>query len=194
MTDQDMELNVSAAGVLSNDSDADGDTLSVSQHTDPANGSVVVNTDGSLTYTPDPGFTGTDSFTYQASDGTILSNVATVTVTVSAPSTDEIYVADISFDSKRGNRDWRATFEVRDQDNNPIAGVSITVTFDEIEYQGTTNSAGTYTTPWIRNIGKGSHFAEVTDLVLATYDWNQSLGPLGDVADSDDDGLPDASS
>ena len=79
--------------------------------------------------------------------------------------------------------------EVRDQDNNPILGASITVTFDEIEYQGTTNSAGIYTTPWIRNIGSGSHFAEVTDLVLANYDWNKDLDLEGDF---DNDAFPDA--
>ena len=108
---------------------------------------------------------------------------------MSAPSTDEIYVYDIEFQSKKRDRDWRATFTVHDQDNNPIAGVQITVTFAGNTYVGTTNSAGTYTTPWLKNIGSGSHFAEVTDLVLADYDWNQGQGALGD---DDGDGLPDA--
>ena len=77
---------------------------------------------------------------------------------------------------------------MRDDDNNPIAGVAITVTFAGIEYVGTTNSNGTYTTPWIKNLGNNSHFAEVTDLVLANYDWNQDLGQVGD---DDDDGFPE---
>jgi hypothetical protein len=41
-----------------------------------------LNPDGSFTYTPDTGFSGKDSFTYQASDGSALSNVATVTIDV----------------------------------------------------------------------------------------------------------------
>ncbi len=68
--------------VLANDNDADGDVLSVTNLSTPANGSVTVETDGTVTYTPTAGFSGSDSFTYQASDGTDLSNVATVSVTV----------------------------------------------------------------------------------------------------------------
>jgi hypothetical protein len=70
--------------VLANDTDADGDPLSVTEVTDPANGAVVVNADGTISYTPDLGFTGTDTFTYRASDGTATSNIATVSVTVGA--------------------------------------------------------------------------------------------------------------
>lgn len=69
--------------VLANDSDPNGDLLSVTNLTAPANGTVVLNTDQTVTYTPATGFTGTDSFTYTASDGSLTSNIATVTVTVS---------------------------------------------------------------------------------------------------------------
>ena len=68
--------------VLENDSDPDGDPLTVGEVTQPSNGSVTVNADGTITYTPDEGFFGTDSFTYRASDGQLLSDPATVTVTV----------------------------------------------------------------------------------------------------------------
>lgn len=68
---------------LQNDSDADGDTLSIQMVADPANGSVVINGDGTLTYTPDAGFSGIDSFDYTVSDGTDT-DAATVTVTVSS--------------------------------------------------------------------------------------------------------------
>ena len=50
----------------------------------PANGTVTLNADGSFTYTPNANFNGTDSFTYTANDGTADSNVATVTITVTA--------------------------------------------------------------------------------------------------------------
>jgi len=68
--------------VLNNDSDPDGDTLTVDSVTQGSHGSVINNGDG-LTYTPDAGFSGTDSFTYTVSDGKGGTDTATVTVTVS---------------------------------------------------------------------------------------------------------------
>jgi len=68
--------------VLANDSDVDGDPLTVSAVTQGTNGLVVINLDDTVTYTPNAGFTGTDTFTYTANDGTADSNAATVTVTV----------------------------------------------------------------------------------------------------------------
>ena len=67
--------------VLANDSDPNGDALAVTSATDPAHGSVVVNADGSVTYTPDAGWAGSDTFDYTLSDGS-LTDTATVTVTV----------------------------------------------------------------------------------------------------------------
>ncbi len=80
-------------GVLDNDSDVDLDLLSVTNLSQPGFGSVVVNADESVTYTPDPGFSGVDTFTYAAFDGVVASDVATVTVTVVAPP-DPVAVAD----------------------------------------------------------------------------------------------------
>src|SRR3546814_19984682 len=53
--------------VLGNDDDPDGDPLMVDGFTQPTNGTVASNADGTLRYTPDSGFTGSDSFTYTAS-------------------------------------------------------------------------------------------------------------------------------
>ena len=75
-------LTVAAPGILANDTDADGDPLTAVLVTGPANGALTSNPDGSFTYEPDAGFTGTDSFTYQASDGADDSNVVSVTITV----------------------------------------------------------------------------------------------------------------
>ncbi|MBK1827208.1 cadherin domain-containing protein [Haloferula rosea] len=66
--------------LLANDSDADGDPLSITSTSTPANGVVTANGGGSFTYTPNAGFTGDDSFTYDVSDG---SNTVTGTVAVS---------------------------------------------------------------------------------------------------------------
>ena len=84
-----------ADGVLKNDSDPDGDSLTAEQINSPNNGVLLFNSDGSFTYTPSPGFTGTDSFSYVAHDGLSDSTVTSVTfnviptVSVSGGSTSE---------------------------------------------------------------------------------------------------------
>ncbi|NOG48618.1 MAG: tandem-95 repeat protein [Chloroflexi bacterium] len=81
-TDEDTALNVAAPGVLTNDTDVDGDTLTAVVDSGPTNGTLTLNSDGSFIYTPSANFNGSDSFTYKANDGTADSNVATVTITV----------------------------------------------------------------------------------------------------------------
>ncbi len=66
------------------DSDVDGDSLTVSLVDDVDNGTLVLNSDGSFTYTPDALFAGTDSFDYQVSDGHGGTDTATATIDVEA--------------------------------------------------------------------------------------------------------------
>ena len=80
--DEDSPLTVAAPGVLGNDTDVDGDTLSAVLVSGPAHGTLTFNGDGSFTYTPDANYNGPDSFTYKANDGSADSNVATVVLTV----------------------------------------------------------------------------------------------------------------
>ncbi len=68
--------------VLGNDTDADGDTLDITRLDDPSNGEVRLLDDGRVVYTPDNGFSGEDSFTYQVSDGEGGTDTARVDVTV----------------------------------------------------------------------------------------------------------------
>ncbi len=63
-------------------SDVDGTTWSLSLVGTVAHGTIVLNADGSFTYTPTTGFHGTDSFTFKANDGSLNSNIATFTITV----------------------------------------------------------------------------------------------------------------
>jgi VCBS repeat-containing protein len=72
--------------VLNNDSDSDGDMLTVDSVTQGTNGSVT-NNGSDVTYTPDPGFNNTDSFTYTISDGNGGTDTATVTVAVTVVET-----------------------------------------------------------------------------------------------------------
>ena len=69
--------------MLANDVDVDpGTTLTAVLVGATTQGSVVLNPNGSFSYTPVPNFSGTDSFTYRTNDGQLTSNVATVTITV----------------------------------------------------------------------------------------------------------------
>ena len=70
--------------VLKNDSDPDGNQLSVQNFAQPKNGRVSRNPDGTLTYKPNRGFSGRDSFTYTISDGNGGTDTATVKILVSA--------------------------------------------------------------------------------------------------------------
>jgi VCBS repeat-containing protein len=84
-TGEDVAVSVPARGVLMNDTDVDSDAAALTALvvTNPANGTVALNADGSFTYTPKANFSGSDSFTYRANDGTADSNVATVAIAVS---------------------------------------------------------------------------------------------------------------
>ncbi len=92
-TDEDTQLNVPAPGVLGGDTDANGDPVGVFDAdpstastidpvSGPSNGTLTLNQDGSFTYAPDADFSGTDSFTYKATDGSESGNTATVTIAV----------------------------------------------------------------------------------------------------------------
>ncbi|UFN50388.1 Ig-like domain-containing protein [Roseomonas sp. OT10] len=78
-------LTLSAALLLANDTDADGDSLAVTGVGGATHGSVAL-AGGTITFTPAAGFSGTASFTYTVGDGTGLSDTATVTVSVGAGS------------------------------------------------------------------------------------------------------------
>lgn len=82
-TNQGTALTVTATnGVLANDRDVDGDVLTAAVVTTTTNGTLVLNPNGSFTYTPQAGFAGIDSFTYLASDGLLSSNLVTVTIDI----------------------------------------------------------------------------------------------------------------
>src|SRR5258706_8477456 len=67
-----------------NDTDADGDSLSIAWVTSGAGGTAVMNGNGTVTFTPNPNFNGAADFTYKATDGAVQSNSAHVTVNVAA--------------------------------------------------------------------------------------------------------------
>jgi VCBS repeat-containing protein len=94
VTGEDAALVVAAPGVLGNDSDVDGQALTASVITGPLHGNLTLNSDGTLTYTPATAYDGPDSFTYRASDGSLFSNTATVSLTVDSVNDPPVAVND----------------------------------------------------------------------------------------------------
>jgi VCBS repeat-containing protein len=68
--------------VLANDTDVENNSLTATLVTGPVHGSLTLNGDGSYSYIPNADWNGADGFSYQTSDGTLASNVATVTLTI----------------------------------------------------------------------------------------------------------------
>ncbi|GAB5406818.1 MAG: hypothetical protein Aurels2KO_50490 [Aureliella sp.] len=101
--------------VLGNDSDIDGDVLSVSSATDGTNGTVTINADDTLTYTPAAGYFGNDQFTYTISDGNGGSDTASVLVTVEEQNDSPVAVGD----SASTDEDLTLLIDVLANDSDP---------------------------------------------------------------------------
>jgi VCBS repeat-containing protein len=110
-TDEDTVLT---GNVLSNDTDAEGESLSASELVSPSNGSFSLTADGSFSYTPNPNFNGSDSFTYQISDPQGGLDQATVTLTVNPVNDAPTAVAD-SFNTQQ---DTPVAFDVLANDSD----------------------------------------------------------------------------
>jgi PKD repeat protein len=81
-TSEGSELSVASPGLLENDRDSDGDALTISSYTQPLHGSLSLQADGGFSYQPDPGFAGSDSFSYSVTDGLVDSDFANVQLNV----------------------------------------------------------------------------------------------------------------
>ena len=147
--------------VLANDSDPDGDALTVAIDQQGANGTAVVNQDGTITYTPVDGFTGTDTFTYQIDDGTNPAVTATVDVDVTAPGPGIIATDDTATTAPN----TAVNINVLANDIDP-EGDPLTVTLDQQGANGTAvvNQDGTITyTPNADFTGPDSFTYQITD-------------------------------
>ena len=112
-TDVDTPLTIVREDLLGNDSDPDGDPTQLipSLVVGPSNGMFSSDGNGNVVYIPNAGFIGTDTFTYQVSDGQDLSDIATVTITVSeAPNSVPVP----GFDSLATAIDTQLTFYPED--------------------------------------------------------------------------------
>jgi N-acetylneuraminic acid mutarotase len=122
--DENSTVNIPAPGVLTNDVDPQNDVLTAELVSEPANGVVTLNSDGSFVYTPDIDFVGTDSFVYRCKDATYFSNDATVSIYVG----NQLPIANP--DTANTSEDTSVTIDVllndSDPDGDPINVVNVT--------------------------------------------------------------------
>jgi large repetitive protein len=162
-----LSVSISANHLLSNDSDIDGDTLTVNTTpvTNVSNGSLTLNSNGSFSYTPSLDFNGVDSFSYQISDGNGETATATVSLTITVP-LNELPVA--VADSFTLNEDVSLNGTSVLANDSDADGDSLTVNTAPIANVSngslTLNSNGTFTyTPAINFNGTDSFTYEVSD-------------------------------
>lgn len=157
-TDVNTAVNIN---VISNDSDIDGDSLSITEVSTPANGSAVVSSAGVVTYTPNSGFIGSDSFTYTITDGE-LSDTGTVDIIVRAVVNDAPIA---TADNVSGDEDTLMTGNVLDNDTD-INGDSLTTTIESSPTNGSvtlTEDGDFEYTPDANFTGNDSFFYVVSD-------------------------------
>jgi hypothetical protein len=117
-------LSVPAPGVLANDTDPEGQPLTAQLVTTVGHGSLTLAASGAVVYVPTTGFTGTDSFTYRAFDGTNQSNVATVTISVGtngAPVFTVVPASRTLYDPGSGVSSGPLVFAVADPDGTAVS-------------------------------------------------------------------------
>ncbi|HEX3128414.1 MAG TPA: Ig-like domain-containing protein, partial [Thermoanaerobaculia bacterium] len=118
-TQEDTPITIS---VLSNDTDRENDTLTVTAVTQPSQGTAVINNGTTITYTPNLNTNGTDSFTYTISDGHGGTDTATVYMSISTVNDPPVAVND----SATVNEDGTVFISVRDNDTDP-EGSTLTI-------------------------------------------------------------------
>ncbi|MGP9546076.1 tandem-95 repeat protein, partial [Psychrobacter sp. AOP7-B1-25] len=165
-----------ATGQLATATDVDGDTLTFALVSGTTNGSVIVNDDGSYSYTPNANFNGSDGFTYTVSDG-IETIIKTANVTVNSFS--EVY-----------NRELQETFEttVVSEKQVLVDKQSYNGLYDTIVFEVTGDNAGVTLSLFdsSRNINangsytltgpSGSSSGNIGTLSAGSSSYNKSLG------------------
>ncbi len=140
-------------------SDADGDPLIFTKSTDPAHGKVVVNSDGTYTYTPNLNYNGSDSFTVTVSDG--KGGITTITVNITISAVNDAPVATAPAITTSQNTPANGNITASDPD-----GDVLTYTLTTVPAHGTVklNTDGTYIyTPTIGYAGSDIFTVTVND-------------------------------
>ena len=182
-TPEDTDVTID---VLNNDSDVDGDSLTVSSVTQPSNGTVT-NNNTDVTYSPDANFNGTDTFNYTINDGNGGTANAIVTVNVGGTNDNPVATAD----SATTNEDNPVIIQVLSNDSDPDrdslnvasatspANGTVANNGNSVTYTPDPNFNGTDTFNYTVEDGNGG-----TDTATVTI----TVDPQNDVPVANDDG------
>lgn len=189
-TEENTTLNVAAPGLLSNDTDVDGDDLAVDTTpvVGPSDGTLTLGADGSFQYVPNTDFTGQDTFEYQVSDGNGGTDTALVTIDVNAATTS-MHVGDLDGTAITERNNWRAevTVAVVDANGNPVSGATVhgdwSGGYSEPGASATTDESGEamLASGWIHKRNESTTFT-VTKVEHETlqYEEDNNTDPDGD--------------
>jgi VCBS repeat-containing protein len=184
---EDGTLNEGAPGVLSNDSDPEGDQLAVSETpiTPPAHGTLTLNADGSYTYIHDGSATTSDSFQYEVSDGNGGTDTATVNLTITGQPGTVVVLTPSGTDGystvggKNADRHLQVAVTLVDGTGAPIAGATVTATIS-----GPTTGGGTAITDAsgtavfkITNAPSGTYTTTLNEVIATGYTWDGNTPP-----------------
>ncbi len=187
---EDVTLTVPAPGVLTNDTDVEGNGLTAILVTGPAHGTLTLNANGSFTYVPAPDYSGADGFTYRASDGTAASAPVTVALSIAD-------VIDITASPRSGRAPGGVRVTIGGGGFGP-AGTPASVTIGGVpglQAEVLGPDTITFVTPPLpagAAVDVVIQVAGGTPQTLTNAYLPLSVPPAGDPGDTDGDGIPDA--
>jgi outer membrane protein OmpA-like peptidoglycan-associated protein len=195
MADQATTTNLATIdiNVVGNDQDVDNDALTVTVVTTPTSGTVMINGNGTLHYTPVPGFVGTATFDYTISDGHGGTATATVSVMVTAPNRLPIAMPDEAMTTNTAPTDINVLANDSDPDGDMMTVTAVsqptsgTVTINPdgtLHYTPASGYTGTVTFTYTVSDGHGGTATATVTVMVRT-------GGGGTVGDQDGDGIPD---
>lgn len=162
-TDEDNAVTIA---VLSGASDPEGDGISVTLAGAATDGQTLLNSDGTITYTPDADFFGDDSFTYTVEDDTGAPSTATVNVTVNAVNDDPV-VTFLQVSELEENGPF--TIDLGAQVSDPEGGV---VTISDIQpARGDSSPPFTETSPGVIEIDPEDNTLDTGEELVFTLDY-----------------------
>jgi hypothetical protein len=188
---------------LANDTDADGDSLTLGAVSDPDHGTVTRNADGTLTYVPEADFHGRDSFTYTISDGRGGEDTARVVIDVSPVNDLPEAAGDGGFSVAAGQTLMLDISELlsndRDADGNTLSIVDLRdvrngtadIVGDQIRFIG--NGAGDASFRYVLGDGHGGRDTATVSIAVTggatgTPEENQAPDARNDIRRIDEDG------
>ena len=175
-TDENVPVEIN---VLANDSDPEGNALSVSGVATPINGTAVLNSSGTITYTPNQNFSGSDSFEYTITDEGGATDTATAVVTIRfinvAPvaNTDNVSVEEggvVTVDVVANDTDQDGDSLVVSEVTQPTNGVAEIVSDSVVRYTPGGNFNGSDSFTYRLSDSVASAFGQVNITIVAIND------------------------